>query len=266
MRALGHGRHGFTLVELLVVIAILAILAALLLPVLARGRLAAKKVQCINNQRQMAAAWVMYSGDNADLLVANGEVYPVSTTTKLWVQGAFYYPDANGNAAYMVDPKYALFANYIRTTSTYVCPTDPPTVMVGAQPYPKLRSYALNCYLGWIGPWDTRLSPLFRIFKKHGDLSAAMPGGVFLFQDVHAKSICWPYFGVEMAEDSFFNFPASSHSRGGLVSFADGHVDYHKWMDQRTVVAYSGDYHRHDDPSPNNADIVWLRQRTTVRK
>lgn len=266
MRASRHGWHGFTLVELLVVIAVIAILAALLLPVLARGKLAAKKVQCINNQQQLAAAWIMYAGDNTDLLVANGEVYPVSTTTKLWVQGAFYYPDANTNATYLLDPKYALFASYVRSAKTYLCPTDPTTVLLSGHPYPKLRSYALNAYLGWVGAWDSRLSPLFRVFKKHGSLVSAMPAGVFLFQDVNDKSVCWPYFGVEMAEDSFFNFPNSSHNRGGMVSFADGHVDYHRWRDQRTIVAYSSDYHRHDDPSPNNADIIWLRQRTTVRK
>ena len=93
-----------------------------------------------------------------------------------------------------------------------------------------------------------------------------MPDGVFLFQDVHHKSICWPFFGVSMAQDSFFNFPNSSHNRGGVISFADGHVDYHRWRDQRTLVAFSADYHRHNDSSPNNLDLVWLRQRTTVRK
>ena len=266
MRALGNGRHGFTLIELLVVIAIIAILAALLLPVLARGKLAAKKVQCINNQRQLASAWVMYAGDNNEQLVSNGEIYPASTTTKLWVQGAFYYSDSYGNTSYILDPKYALFAGYIRDDHAFVCASDPPTFVVGAQTFPRVRSYALNAYLGWVGPWDTRLSPLFKVFKKHSDLVAAMPGGVFLFQDVNPKSICWPYFGVQMADDAFFNFPSSSHNRGGLVSFADGHVDYHRWVDQRTIVAYSSDYHKHDDPSPNNSDIIWLRQRTTVRK
>jgi prepilin-type N-terminal cleavage/methylation domain-containing protein/prepilin-type processing-associated H-X9-DG protein len=266
MRPLSKGRRGFTLVELLVVIAIIALLAALLLPALARGNAAGKKIQCVNNQKQMTAVWLMYAADNNDSLVANGENYPPSPTEKLWVQGAFYYPEANTNATYILDPKYALFANYLQTTKVYVCPTDRSTVTVSGKLYPRLRSYSLNAYLGWIGSWDSRLSPSYKVFKKHAQLVKPMPVGLFVFQDVNPNSICWPFFGVQMAEDSFFNFPNSSHGGGGIISFADGHVENRRWRDQRTIVASSADYHQHQDDSPNNQDLYWLRERTTVRK
>lgn len=67
-----------------------------------------------------------------------------------------------------------------------------------------------------------------------------------------------------MDRDSFFNFPNSSHTRGGVVAFGDGHAEYHGWRDQRTITAFSYDYHRHDEPSAGNADLAWLRQRATV--
>jgi prepilin-type N-terminal cleavage/methylation domain-containing protein/prepilin-type processing-associated H-X9-DG protein len=266
MRGARTKSSAFTLVELLVVIAVIAILAAMLLPALAKAKLAAKRVQCTNNEKQLAAVWVMYATDNADALAANGMHDPPDTTLKFWVQGAFYNVTDNTNVAYIVDPRYALFANYVRTTQLYVCPTDRSTVSVNSRPYPRIRSYSLNPYLGWNGPWDSRLSFSYSIFEKYSLLSSRMPTGAFTFIDVNPDSICWPYFGVYMDRDSFFNFPNASHNRGGVISFADGHVEYHRWQDQRTIAAYSSDYHRHDDASPNNLDLAWLRLRTTVPK
>ena len=67
-----RGRGGFTLIELLVVIALIAILAAMLLPALARAKEKAKRTQCVNNNHQHGLAWLLYVEDNRD-------TYPVTT-------------------------------------------------------------------------------------------------------------------------------------------------------------------------------------------
>jgi prepilin-type N-terminal cleavage/methylation domain-containing protein len=256
--------RGFTLIELLVVVAVIGILAALLLPALARAKAAARRIQCINNEKQLATTWVMYTADNNDWLASNGQNDPPDPNRKLWVQGAFFNPADNTNYSLILDPKFALFGNYLHTTQLYLCPTDRDTVKIGTVSYPKLRSYSLNAYLGWVGPWDTRMASNYRVFRKHSDITVSMPAGVFTFLDVNPNSICWPYFGVHMTQSAFFNFPNSSHNRGGVVSFGDGHTEYRRWKDSRTIVAYSPDYHRHQDSSPNNLDLTWLRERTTV--
>ena len=252
----------FTLVELLVTIAIVAGLLAIMLPALTRGKAAAKRTQCIGNARQLGFTWMLYASDHTDRLVANGKNAPPSETSPHWVQGGFVHAPYSVDPKYIADPRYALFANYIRALKTYVCPGDPPTIELDQQSFPRIRSYELNSYVGWEGPWEERLSTEFQVFRKQSLIPS--PANIFLFQDVNPKSICWPFFGVCMDQEAFFNFPGSAHNRGGVISFADGHVLYHRWTDNRTVEAFAAKHHEHHQVSLGNKDLAWLRHHTTI--
>ena len=272
-----RAKRGFTLVELLVVIAIIAILAAMLLPALAMGKAKGRLAQCINNERQLSLAWQMYAQDANDRLAANGpEIYPalgVQPGSKFWVQGVVDYITGDStNQSLLVDPRYALFASYIRSAASYQCPEDHSSVLVRQVSYPVVRSYSLNCYTGWAATWTPVLdlgAAHARWFNTLTQIQSPGPAVLMTFLDVNPKSICWPFFGVAISQpgaEVVFHYPAVYHNGRAVVAFADGHVEGHKWRDPRILSPHSSSFHSHHDSSPNNNDVVWLEQHATSLK
>jgi prepilin-type N-terminal cleavage/methylation domain-containing protein/prepilin-type processing-associated H-X9-DG protein len=267
-----HARAaGFTLIELLVVIAIIAILAAMLLPALSNAKAQAKRVQCLNNEKQLLLTWTLYSVDNHEYLVPNGGGQPRASGPYLWVLGDNHmYLPAFVDPQFLLNPQYALFAPYLRSAQTYKCASDLSTIRVSGTNSPKIRSYALNCYVGVpAGSLEEpfRMNADVKVYIKSSDLSADTPGERFVFMDVNPANLCTPAFGVDLDQDIFFHYPSCLHGGAGVVAFADNHVETHKWLDPRTnKTVPAGQIIGHTDSSPNNQDLNWIRFRTTTKK
>jgi prepilin-type N-terminal cleavage/methylation domain-containing protein len=256
---------GFTLIELLIVVAIIAILAALLLPSLTRGKDKARRIQCTNNEKQLIVTWILYASDYHEMLVPNGGG-AAAASPYLWVMGGNHGDNQTlVNSNYLIGSKYALFAPYLQTATVYKCPADRAQWKWNSMPLQnELRSYAMNSYVAVTSAMTEQplsILPGYKVYMKMDSLNADFPVKRFIYGDVHPNSICTPGYGVSMSWDTWIHFPSALHGPG-VFTFADGHAEGHKWLDPLTLRGCPVG-NPHANPCPNSPDLKWLRERTT---
>ncbi len=211
-------KHAFTLIELLVVIAVIAILMAILMPALSRAREQGKRISCLSNVKQLTMGWILYADDNDDKIT-----YANTGLTNAWV----VYPGANATREAYLDGIYSgtLFT-YCPETKLYKCPT-------GVRG--ELVTYALpdsmNGYPDIPGTKDLMVYRRSQIKR---------PGERIVFLDEGRLSPnSWT---LHYQEERWWDQVTARHGDGTNFSFADGHSDYWKWKDPRTLDVAKADY------------------------
>ena len=258
-------KAGFTLIELLVVIAIIAILAAMLLPALAKAKGRAQAISCMSNTKQLMLGWMLHATDNSDRLM-DGK--PVDEGGMGWLPTSF----GNTNSAALVDSQQSQMANYVKSSAVWKCPAD--TYSKPGIPGPRVRSLAMNAALAvGIEVDDTAPTTLGRTYlrraSKMSDLNKPGPVMVYVFLDEHPDSINDAIFhviaGRTLANAEWRDLPANQHyGCGANFSYADGHSEIRKWVERSGASATCRPVTYTDLPNLSvrgSKDYQWINDR-----
>lgn len=249
---------GFTLVELLAAIATIAILAALLLPVLNNTKIKAQRTKCLSNLKQLGLAWTLYYQDNNGLLV---ESYPTNNPN-VWVQGDMTILSEATNVDFIRQGK--LYPN-APATSLYRCPADK-GVSIQGQTIANVRSYSMNSFMGArdpkIGPIPPSATDYRPFFAKDSDLKH--PSRLWVMIDEDETSINDGFFLADPDARGWLDLPAKSphrHSYSFPLSFADGQVQI--WRHHRISGPAAS---LSQTEQPGSPDLQQLAEASTLLK
>jgi len=240
---------GFTLIELLVVIAIIALLMAILIPALHSAGEHGKRAVCLSNLRQLTLAWIMYADDN-DGKICTAWVGPDQQDS--WISMAV----RNASEAQQIRAmETGVLFPYVKNLKLYKCPTGVRGEMV---------TYSIVGSM-WGGSTPVSSGHPEELCIKNR-MQIHRPSEKFVFLD-EGK---WPGspWGVWHDKPMWWDIPTIRHSDGTNWSFADGHSEYHKWRDRRTMdLAELRPPYEHVSPGfasvsqPGNEDLEWIQRR-----
>ena len=270
-------KNAFTLVELLVVIAIIAILAAILMPVLAAAKQKALIAECLNNQKQLAMAWKLYADENNDYIVgancnakSDWRISPAGTGFVIPSIPSIIptSPSQNRSLNEFLDVQGFMQGGlypYCKNADVIHCAADRRSYIAG---YTAYDSYSIvngmdgSSSTSYPQPSFTKESSIRHpcekfVFLEENDPRNQSAGPYTVNENIN--SWCLPISGTTVPPNwsglTWWDCPAAYHVVGETFNFVDGHAEMHKWLDAATI-ALGNDMNSSSKPSDGLATTL----------
>jgi len=238
----------FTLIELLVVIAIIALLLALLTPVLRSAKERAHRVVCLSNVKQLTLAWLAYADEH------DGRIVPVASYTYIktrgdivregrvdgWIGKALMLPESR--AALLENPDKGALWPYLRDVDVYRCPCGMARHAVTYAPVVSVNGVNVEgTYMPATGLWE-----MTSFGKRVGSTVLKLTSLTEIISPGAAQRAVFVDLGQTPAYNDFIVYylypmwswhspPPIRHHEGTTLSMADGHAEYWNWKGRETM-------------------------------
>jgi len=184
------------------------------MPALHRAREQGKRAVCLNNVKSLTTAWIMYCDD------FEGKLPKAYTDSDGWIQdipGYYTNPEEAPEALHLEALRGGTLYPYLKTTKIFRCPVAKKN---------ELRTYSLTHAMNGFA------SDGAKIIKRITEVRNQATRITFLDDFIRDWDACWM---VNWSQPQWWNATPIRHGYGNVFSFADSHVEYWKWKDQRTI-------------------------------
>jgi prepilin-type processing-associated H-X9-DG protein len=226
---------------------------------------------CFSHFHELTRSWVLFAEDNGGTLAGNLDGGGSDgQTNRTWAAGWLANSEFTPDNTNVLNLQNAQLGRYLLTSQAFVCPQDP-SLSRGKTGQPRVRSVSMNAYMG------ERSAPYTSGYRQFKTLSAIVgpnPSDAYVFIEEHEGSINDGMFGVDMTgfdPDASRNrvlvdIPSDRHGGACPLSFADGHVEDWRWVDDRTRRAHSpGVLLPLNFASPGNDDVRRIQAASSSR-